>query len=311
MQWPRWYEDTYEPAFADIIDLVQAYEPMHIVVNSTSERNQAQNYLTQQGVPLGNVTFHVHRLNSAWMRDNGPVWVDVMGQRYAQDWGFDGWGGLVGAYQHDDVIPGQVAQITGTPLLDWNGVIHERGNLEFNGVDTVITSFVCFSDRNPHLSKGELTQLLKASFGLSRVVWLNAAPSDDVTGGHVDGIARFIDADTVVVPRYLNQSHTDAWVYEQAARIVARHGFEVLRMDVPGEVIYRGVPMSTNYVNWLVINGAVVMPGFNHSQWDSAARQSVQSYFPGRTIHQVNTLELWYWGGSVHCVTNDQPADLP
>lgn len=309
MQWPRWYESSYRPAFAEIIRNLQEFEPVRIIANSPSERNAAENYLIARNVPLNNVMFYVMRLDSAWMRDNGPVWVEANGIVVSEDWGFDGWGGLTNFYAFDDAIPAQVAALEGIQSYDVNRFIHERGNLEFNGLDTVILSWPCISDRNPQHSRPFLTAVLKKAFGVSRVVWLESAPSDDVTGGHVDGIARFIDAQTVVVPEYWDLNHQDAHVYEEAAGIIANAGFQVLRMPVPGEINYRFVDMPANYVNWLVANGVVVMPGFdNNGPWDTAAKQAVQSYFPNHDIRVVDTRELWYWGGSVHCVTNDQPA---
>ena len=65
--------------------------------------------------------------------------------------------------------------------------------------------------------------------------------------------------------------------------------------------------MPAIYVNWLVGNGFVLMTGFGVPEWDDAAKKSVEEYFPGRDVHIVETLALWYDGGGVHCVTTDQP----
>jgi agmatine deiminase len=312
MQWPRPIEYSYRPAFAEIINKLQNYEPVELVCNSPNASTQAQTYLSNAGVSLDNITFHVMPLDNAWMRDNGPVWI-----RYGrpglvvQDFGFNGWGGLVNVFAKDDVIPCQVATVAGVGCQNHNEIIVERGTLEFNGKDTLITSWVCLHNRNPDYSQAELTDILKATYGVEKVIWLTSAPSDDVTGGHVDGIARFINKDTVVVAKYVNQNHQDAHVYEEAATILSDAGLNVIRMDAPGEVFYRNYWMTANYVNWLVANDVVLIPGFGDEEWDQAARESVQSYFPDRDVHTINTLELWYWGGSIHCVTNDQPASRP
>lgn len=307
MQWPRWYERSYRPAFTEIIRVLVAHEPVHLIVHTPAYENEARNYLSQRGVPLDNVSFDILPLDNAWMRDNGPVWIESAGQLMVQDWGFDGWGGWTPFFQLDDAIPPRVAEIAGVPVQDWNRLVHERGNLEFNGVDTVIVNWACIGNRNPGFSQNQITRALKRAFGVSRVVMLQSATSDDGTDGHVDGIARFIDQRRVVVPRYRDQSHADAWVYEDAAAIVEGSGLQVLRMDIPGDILYRGFPMSAIYVNWLVANDVVVMPGFAHPTWDAAAKLAVESYFPDRQVHVVDTRELWYSGGSVHCVTNDQP----
>ncbi len=80
------------------------------------------------------------------------------------------------------------------------------------------------------------------------------------------------------------------------------------RLIVDGFVPYRDGQMEANYANWLVANGVVIMTGFGEADWDNAAKAAVEGFFPGRDVIVVEALELWYWGGGVHCVTNDQPA---
>ncbi len=308
MQWPKPVEYSYRKNFSDIIDVLQSYETIDIVVGSSWAETQARNYLTNQGVPLTNLNWHIMQYDWAWMRDNGPVWVSEKREPIVQDWGFDGWGGLVSYWSNDDTVPPQVAAVEGVLCEDFNRLINERGNLEFNGAGALITSWACLSDRNPGWSRAEMEALFKRAFGVTKIVWLLSAPPGDVTNGHVDGIARFIDEDTVAVARYVNQNDPDAWIYEEAASIIQAAGFDVVRLDVPGYVTYHSTQMPAIYMNWLVADGVVVMCGFGVPAWDNAAKDAVETYFTGRDVFVVETLELWYWGGGVHCVTNDQPA---
>lgn len=311
MQWPRGVEASYRPNFANIIGALQPYETVDILVRSAPERDQAQNFLQSSGIPLANLTFHIMPYNWAWMRDNGPVWVEVNGELVIQDWGFDGWGGIAPPWNLDDAVPCVVAADLGIPCQAHSELIVERGSLEFNGVDTVIASWTVQAARNPGWSMSEMESHFQEAWGVSHVVWLMSAPvEDEFTGGHVDGIARFIDADTVVVARQ-QPGHDDAWVYDEAASIIEGAGLEVLRLDIPGTVTYQGIAMSANYINWLVANGVVVAPGFGNPAWDAQAQAAIESFFPGRAVHVVECLEIWYWGGGVHCVTNDQPAPTP
>lgn len=95
----------------------------------------------------------------------------------------------------------------------------------------------------------------------------------DFTRGHVDGVARFIDQDTVVVGRFADQNDADAQVYEEPAAIIADAGFKVVRMNIPGRVRYRGVQMAATYLNWLVANDGVVVNGCGHPAWDEPLRR--------------------------------------
>jgi agmatine deiminase len=314
LQWPKGIERSYRPDFVGILTVLEQYVQIQMVVDDAAAESRARNYLSVRGVPLANIAWHHIPYDWAWLRDNGPVWVEIDGVLTAQDWVFDGWGGEVPDvtyWDQDDAVPCQIAAAEGRPCEAY-GAINERGTLEFNGVDTLITSWPVLSDRNPGMTMAQLEDLFLQAFGVTQVVWLLSGPaSDQITDGHVDGIARFIDANTVAVNRFDDQSHPDAPVYEQAAQIIGDAGFDVLRLSIPGAVNYRGTSMDANYINWLVTNDAVLTTGFGNTAWDAAAQAEIQSFFPGRDVHVVETLELWYWGGGVHCVTNDLPAPVP
>lgn len=311
MQWPKGEETSYRSNFAGIIGALQGYEEINLVVQSQSALNQARQFLQSRGVPLTNVNVHIMPYDWSWMRDNGAIWVeqtDSDGNRshVVQDWGFDGWGGDGGPSRNDDAVPCRVAAIEGVQCQSIPVVI-EKGTLEFNGRDTVITSWTVLHDRNPGMTRSQLETALKDNFGVSKVVWLEGASPYDLTDGHVDGIARFVNENTVVVGRYSDQSDPEAALYEDAARRIRDAGLNVVRMDIPGYVRYRGEWLPANYLNYLVANGVVIGSSYGNAQFDNAARQQLQQLFPDRDIILTDTRELWLNGGAVHCVTNDQP----
>ncbi len=307
MQWPRELESSHRADFANVVSAIKQFEPVNLLVASAAARDAAQRYLQDREISLDNIVWHIADYDWSWMRDNGPVWAVDRSGLVVQDWSFDGWGDLTHQFSKDNSVPSYVADTVGQRREVYD-LINERGTLEFNGVDTLITSWSVLNDRNAGVSQEEMEELFKEAFGVSNVIWLLSGPSDDVTLGHVDAITRFIDEDTVVIPRYVDQQAENAWVYEEAAAIVADAGLEVVRLDVPGSVTYKGVPMSANYANWYVANDAVIMTGFGVPEWDNAAIETLKGFFPGREVVMVETLELWYWGGGVHCITNDQPS---
>ena len=311
LQWPKGEEVSYRENFTGIIRTLQAYEQVNLVVESTKAQADASKYLQQRGVPLTNIRFQIMPYDWSWMRDNGAIWVEQTNAQGAknlavQDWGFDGWGGVGGASRKDDAVPRQVAKIEGV-AVETIPVILEKGTMEFNGKDTVVTSWTCLHDRNPSLSRAQLESVLKSKFGVTKVVWVTGATQDDITNGHIDGIARFVNANTVVVGRYKDQTDPDAAVYEQAAATIKAAGLNVVRMDISGYVTYRGVEMAANYLNYLVANGVVLASSFGNAAFDSAAKAQLQKLFPDRKVVLTDVRELWYNGGGIHCVTNDQP----
>jgi agmatine deiminase len=314
MQWPKGEETSYRENFAGIIRTLQAYEQVNLAVESSQAKVEAEQFLAARGVPLSNIAFQIMPYDWSWMRDNGAIWVEgtiANGEKTmgVQDWGFDGWGGDGGPSRKDDAVPIHVARIEGAGYKKVD-VVLEKGTLEFNGKDTVITSWTVLHDRNPQMSKTQLESALKDNFGVSKVVWLEGASQGDLTDGHVDGIARFVNETTVAVGRYTDQSDADAALFERAAATIKAAGFNVVRLDIPGYVQYRGEWLPANYTNYLVANGVVIASSYGNARFDNAAKAQLQQLFPTRDIVMTDTRELWYNGGAVHCVTNEQPLLL-
>ena len=320
MQWPGKYEKMYRQEFAEIIGVLQKYEPIVIVYSYPDLKQNAIEILTRKGIPLTNIRFEKISNDNAWMRDNGPVYAVGCGAQWIQDWKFNAWGemkwgGFPLPYRKDNLVPRNVASRLGLSADIIDDYILERGNLEFNGTDTVIVNWDCQNKRQKDWHQSRTEELFKQKFGVDRVVWAPTSNPNEFTGGHIDGMARFIDAKTVVVPKYVDQGHPVAEVYEDAAAAIKASGLKVLRMIMPGYFQFdpqvpgdADTQLEANYVNWLVGNGVVIATGFGVPKWDNAAKAAIESYFPNRDVHMITAPIIWYYGGGVHCVTNDQPA---
>ena len=320
LQWPGPYEKIFEDSFAELTAVITQYEKLHILCDSERIKQQAQEAISNSGLDPNhtNIVWHIVPNDSAWMRDNGPVYVIADGEMRIQNWSFNAWGGAFGAdvpYAQDDAVPNRVGDILDLPV-DRIDIVHERGNLEFNGKDAVIANWSVLSDpkRNPGYTKQQVVEDMKRHFGVSKVVLIEGIPETDLTKGHVDGIARFINDGTVVVAQCTSESRCkpgdgrDDAVYENAARTIKAAGFEVVRDPMEAAVEYQGMTFDTNYVNWIVGNGFVLLVGFDNPETDAAAKARVESYFPDREVHVVEMLRSWASGGGAHCHTNDQPA---
>jgi len=201
--------------------------------------------------------------------------------------------------------------------VDPVNIVHERGNLEFNGVDTVILNWSTIGDpnRNPNYTKAQAIEDMKTYFGVSKVVMVEGIPTGDLTKGHIDGIARFINPTTVVVPDCTLTSKcqpndgVDDEVYDEAAATIEAAGFTVIREPLEGTASYEGGnTFDTDYMNWIVGNGFVIAVGFDNPVTDEAAKARLESYYPGRDVHIIEMLASWNAGGGAHCHTNDQPS---
>jgi agmatine deiminase len=319
MQWPGYWEKESEIAFAKIADIVSRYEKLHILYHSDQVYADARRVMSNIGADPQHTNIHWHPVpyDNSWMRDNGPVYVFHDNEIRIQNWDFDAWGGAFGSdipFNLDNSVPDNVGEILDIPV-DHVDVVHERGNLEFNGSDTVILNWSTIGDpnRNLNYSKKQAEHDLKKYFGVQKVVFIEGIPEGDLTKGHIDGIARFIDPRTVVVVQCTSGSlcrpdSKDAKIYDGAAEIIEEAGFSVIREPIEGFVSHQGQMFDTNYMNWLVGNGFVIVPGFGNVKIDVAAKSRIESYFPGRDVYLIEMLNSWSAGGGVHCHTNDQPA---
>lgn len=323
LQWPGEWEKTYEEAFAAFSCIIIQYEKLHVLYQSPQVLRQARTALLKAGCNPDHdlITWHDIPNDSAWMRDNGPVFVEDGGEIRVQNWQFDAWGGRFGSdvpYELDNLVPRRVAASLDMPL-DEVRIVHERGNLEFNGMDTVILNWSTLGDaaRNPEYTRTQAEADLKHWFGVSQVVFVEGVPEGDRTNGHIDGIARFIAADTVVVGQCTLASvckpgdGKTGSLLDRAAEVISDAGFTVIREPMEGIAEVEGQQFDTNYMNWLVGNGFVITTGYGDERLDSEAKIRLQNYFPGRDVHVLPMLKSWAAGGGVHCHTNDQPAQVP
>lgn len=312
MQWPTEWEKDLKSNFAGIIDVVQEYEPLNIVVLDQAMKTSAIEYLDGKGVPDKNITWRIAPYDSAWLRDNGPVYVEEDGGIVLLDFGFDAWGGHFGSdvtWEDDNAIPAWIAEQEGLASVDYNDYIMERGNLEANGAGTIVMGWDCQSDRNPGLSREEQEALLKERLGVTQVLWVDGHDPEDGTTGHIDGIVRFVSPTKVAVARSLIEDDPYSSILEAAATTMADAGFEVVRVNVRGNFSYGGYDLPAYYMNWLVGNGFVAITSFGNEEWDAEAKTAIEALYPGRDVHLVPSSDLWLSGGGIHCVTNDQPAN--
>lgn len=288
MQWPGRYETALRPAFADIIRAVQRYENVHLLTGTEKEQRAAADFLAKRGVTTANITWHQVAVDNAWMRDNGPIYLTDGETVWVQNWAFTGWDGTTGAeYREDNKVPNQVAGLLGLNVVDLTDYVLEKGNLEVNGSGIAMLNWDCQDQRNPGLSRSEHERILKEALGLTEIIWSYGHHPDDLTTGHIDGSARFINATTVAIADTQDQPELRLAEDLQAA------GFNV--EWYPGDV------------NWLVGDGYIVAMSELDTAADRDLKQHLQRYFPGRQVHLVDAWSIADGGGGIHCVTNDQP----
>jgi agmatine deiminase len=283
-------------------------------VSDDKVRLSAARALAKAGVPENDIHYYVIPTDSAWCRDNGPIFALDSTGLVVTDWTFTGWGDQTKCFSNDNRVPAEVAVALGLRRQVFEMVL-EGGAIEFNGRGTALASYCCLAHRNsgdggPAMTRGQMTRTLKDAFGLHTVLWLTERPSraEDRTRGHVDAIARFISPDRAVVGQTVERRTKAYRAFEDAANVLAGAGFDVQRLEVPVARNERGERERLNYLNWYVANGVVLFGTFGYPEFDRAARAAIEDFWPGRKAIGIPVTPLWDRGGGIHCVTQQQPA---
>ena len=261
-----------------------------------------------------------HPHNDVWCRDHGPIFVKhgTTGEVAVTDWEFNAWGGKFPPWDLDNSIPGRIARTLGKRLFK-GGMILEGGAIEINGSGQLLTTEAVLlnPNRNPHLSREQIEQHLRDGLGVSEILWLRQGIEGDDTDGHIDDLARFVDPQTILACVDKNStSENQAILEENLSRLRSFLGpndraFEVLEIplpeacEVPG---WRLPVLPASYVNFLIVNGGVLVPTFRQEKNDDRALGMIRELFHDREVIGIDCLDLVEEGGTLHCISQQQPA---
>ena len=328
LQWP--HDNTYgngwksenEPAFIEMVAALESGENVHIIVYDASEQLDVEQTLTNASISLTNVDFYIHQNDDYWVRDNGPIFVyDNNNNNLAiLDFDFNGWGNDA-PYALCNQIPSLIATDLNIPVVDLSDMVFEGGAIEIdgNGSALMTRSSVTASDRNPNLTETQIEDYLTTCLGITNFIWLDGSfgGSQDITDQHIDGFAKFVDANTIVT-----MNNADLWYwYVSTADIATLNAatdangvaYNIVNLPLTQNNVFTTSGSNTyskgSYVNYYVANDAVLVPVYNDAN-DSIALGIIQGLYPTKTAVGIDCRDLFNYGGMVHCVTQQQPIAL-
>ncbi len=323
LAWPHadsdWREDLplVEPVFLAIAQVVARFQRVLIVAPQTAPLAER---LRRTGVDLGRVSLYPLPTNDTWARDFGPITVFEDGKPLLYDFGFNGWG-LKFAAHFDNRITTELARlgVFATCRVSVPGLVLEGGSIESDGAGTLLTTAQCLleANRNPHLSRAQIEEKLGELFGVDHVLWLeHGYLAGDDTDSHIDTLARFAPDNTILYVRCdddRDEHYGALALMEAELRALRTRGggrFRLLPLPWPkaclGDV---GERLPATYANFLVINGAVLVPTYDDPA-DAEACAVIARAFPGREIVPVDCRALIRQHGSLHCVTMQLPKGV-
>jgi len=305
--------------FAGIAAAITRHETVRINAPASQHAAIAAACNRAKAVPE-RVELFDHPHNDVWCRDHGPIFVKhaTTGEVAVTDWGFNAWGGKFPPWDLDDAIPGRIAAALGLRVFT-GGMILEGGAIEINGAGQLLTTEAVLlnPNRNPQLARMDIEARLRAGLGVTDILWLQHGIAGDDTDGHIDDLARFTGPNTLVacVERDLGSPNRPI-LAANLARLRSCAGpngsaCEVVELPLPQACEVPGwrLPLlPASYVNFLIVNGGVLVPTFRQSHNDDHALGLMREMFPDRDITGIDCLDLVEEGGTLHCISQQQPA---
>jgi agmatine deiminase len=309
--------------YAEIARVLAEHERVHILVHDEATEEQAWHCLRMHEVRPTRVHLHLCPTDRVWLRDSAPTMVhDAAGHVRHVNWDFNAWA-KYDNYAHDRKLGAFIADHTGLARHepqrpDGKGrVVLEGGGIETDGRGTMlVTEEWLLSDvqvRNPGLGRADYERVFATELGCTKTLWLGEGCVGDDTHGHVDDIARFVAPGVLVLAHEedpADENHrrsVDNLRRLEGATDATGAPIRVVTLPYPRAVVMDGARLPASYANFYIANGVVIVPTFNDPN-DRIALNTLAELLPGRQVVGVHAVDLVWGLGTLHCLTQQQPA---
>jgi agmatine deiminase len=314
--WPHNEDDwpgRFEPVpwvYGEIVRKLSQVERVCILVQNADIQASARSVLTRSGANLAAVDFFVQPTDRVWTRDFAPSFVRAeQGEIAAVKWRFNGWA-KYGNHLLDDAAGRAIPGFAAVPSIEPEFVL-EGGSIDVNGAGWLMTTEECLlspiQQRNPGLTREALEERFREYLGIDRVIWLRNGVAGDDTHGHIDDLARFTGREDIVIVSEEDPGDVNYEPLRENLELLKETGARVRTLPMPAPLWFDGVRLPASYANFYIANRTVLAPVFNDPN-DRLALNTLADCFPDRQIVGINCVELVWGLGTLHCMTQQQPA---
>lgn len=264
------------------------------------------------------------KTNDTWARDHGPITLrSDDGKLTMLDFRFNGWGEKFEATLDNNVTrtlheDGAFdTETKGTPrLADNDDFVLEGGAIESDGKGTIMTTECCLMapNRNQPMDKEDIEEELRFRLKAKRIIWLkHGSLIGDDTDGHIDTIVRLAPNDTLLYNKCTDENdeqYADFVALEEELkelRTLDGKPYKLIPLPQPDAIYDEGERLPATYANFLIINGAVLVPTYNQKEKDKEACEAIKKSFPDREIIPIDSRTIVRQHGSIHCCTMQVP----
>jgi agmatine deiminase len=331
-------------AFAEIVRHLSQVERVCLLVEDAAAEKRVGTILQKSGARLSNIDFLRVPTDRGWMRDSGPICVkNPTGEVAFNHFVFNGWAKYPNHkrdaaavtkvnrklkhrlwYPHHTCSAGRLGlrpAAFSAPRRAANAsprrVVLEGGSIDVNGKGTLLTTEECLlskvQERNPGFTREDYEAVFHEYLGIQNVIWLKNGIAGDDTHGHVDDLSRFVDATTVVT--IVEEDRDDAnyaALQENLAILKSSKDqdakpLRVVTLPMPAPVYFDDLRLPASYANFYIANKLVIVPTFTDPN-DRVALNTLAELFPDRKVVGIPCRDLVLGLGTLHCMTQQQPA---
>jgi agmatine deiminase len=291
-------------------------------VQDGSAQSKVRAILKKSGVNLDAIEFLRVPTDRGWMRDSGPICIkNSSGEIAYTHWQFNGWA-KYNNHKKDAVAVTRANKKrkhrVWQPRHKGRRVVLEGGSIDVNGRGSLLTTEECLlsttQERNPGLTRDDYAQIFRNYLGATHILWLRNGIAGDDTHGHVDDLARFVDATTIVA--VIEEDPTDVNynpLRENLALLKSMKDtdgrpFRVETLPMPAPIYFDGQRLPASYANFYIANKLVIVPTFNDAN-DRVALNTLAGLFPAREVVGIACRDLVLGLGTLHCLTQQQPSN--
>ena len=265
------------------------------------------------------VELYDYQTDDVWIRDYGPLFLihDHKQELCITDWRYNAWGNKFPEQQKDDRATAWIAEQLGLCHYEFNQVL-EGGAVESNGAGYILTTEVVLLNptRNGDTTPTKIEQQLSSGLGADAILWLRNGLVGDDTDGHIDNLARFFKADGILIAEANDTEDSNYCALAENTRCLQDFltpqgkSFDLVKLPLPDPITHQGEFLAASYLNFVVLNGAVLVPTYGQPKNDATALEIIGDCFPDREIVAVDCSDIIKEGGALHCMSQQQPAVL-
>ena len=280
-------------------------EPVYIYCN-TQDIKDCRLTVSNQNISIIEVN-----LDDSWMRDIAPIFYQEEHQLRSINFNFNGYGKYP-KYKNDNLLSDIICDQFNIPFMN-SSITLEGGGITYDDQGNLFTTeSVLLNPNRKNISKQFLEEELKKQFSLNNIIWLKEGLFGDDTDGHIDNIFCPIGNDQYLIASTKDNTSKNYYILQEAKELVEEYlsrlnpNIEIIEIPLPGEIQIDNKVLVASYINFYFCKNSLLVPKFNVDE-DLEVYDIFQSLFPSKKIKMIETSNINYGGGNIHCVTMNMP----